>query len=282
MADAIRKQIEQRLQIQKLQEIHAHFDNDKDGFLNHTELSALQTITSGQAISRKKYKAICSSFDCTPAQGLDFRALVMTYASGGEVSIDNDFDAVFGIQRPATQTDSTSSDVTEEKHVNTNGSAKSQDSAEINTVKSLIELLRAGDDPVITRTPLISNDKPSEMMDMLMKQVPSQELLVLAGVANTMGTISESKEISSKGSSSNTLTDIEPGTESKAKKLQAPVEVQEDEEASDPATIVRPMEGIFSSMSKSREKSVMGGSVYEDFLPRDRKEEDECCACSIM
>ncbi len=73
-----------------------------------------------------------------------------------------------------------------------------------------------------------------------MKQVTSQELLVLAGVANTMGTISESKETSSKGSSSNTLTDIEPGTESKAKKLQAPVEVQEDEEASDPATIVRP------------------------------------------
>ena len=279
MADAIRKQIEQRLQIQKLQEIHAHFDNDEDGFLNHAELSALQTITSGQAISRKKYKAICSSFDCTPAQGLDFRALVMTYASGGEVSIDNDFDAVFGIQRPATQTESTS-DVTEEKHVNTNGSANSQETSEINTVKSLLELLRAGDDPVITRTPVISNDKPPEMMDMLMKQVPSQELL--AGVAITMGTISESKESSSKGSSSNSLTDIEPETQSKAKKLQAPVEVQEDEEASDPATIVRPMEGISSSMSKSREKSVMGGSVYEDFLPRDRKEEDECCACSVM
>jgi len=279
MADALRKQIEQRLQIQKLQEIHAHFDNDEDGFLNHAELSALQTITSGQAISRKKYKAICSSFDCKPSQGLDFRALVMTYASGGEVSIDNDFDAVFGIQRPATQTESTS-DVTEEKDVNTNGSANSQETSEINTVKSLLELLRAGDDPVITRTPVISNDKPPEMMDMLMKQVPSQELL--AGVAITMGTISESKESSSKGSSSNSLTDIEPATESKAKKLQAPVEVQEDEEASDPATIVRPMEGISSSMSKSREKSVMGGSVYEDFLPRDRKEEDECCACSVM
>jgi len=274
MADALRKQIEQRLQLQKLQEIHTHFDNDKDGFLNHAELSALQTITSGQAISRKKYKAICSSFDCKPSVGLDFRALVMTYASGGEVSIDNDFDAVFGIQRPATQTESISvqtesiSDVTvteEKKHVNANGSANAQETPKI---KSLIELLSAGDDPIITRTPVTSNEKPPEMMDMLMKQVPSKD--TLTGIANTMGTISESKELSS-----NSLADIESATESKAQKLQVPVEVlQEYEEPSDPA--------INMSMSKSREKSVMGGSVYEDFLPRDRKEEDQCCACSVM
>jgi hypothetical protein len=97
-----RQQILERLKLRKIKEIHSYFDKDNDGFLNHEELSSLQNVTSGQAISRRKYKAVCSMFDCKPSQGLTFRALVLTYDSNGEADVDRDFDKVFGIKRDSS------------------------------------------------------------------------------------------------------------------------------------------------------------------------------------
>jgi hypothetical protein len=304
MEDSKRKQIEERLKIQKIQKIHQHFDKDDDGYLNHSELSALQTITSGkQAISRKKYKTICNSFDCKPSQGLTFRALLMTYSSGGEASIDSDFDAVFGINRPESKDDGTHA------NSNGNGNGKGDGNAATRTVailkqyenglksehtaaelkpfiketpkttssRSLLDLLNAGDDPIITRTPFPGDESPQS--DVTLNQNSSKD--TLKGLTNSIDLISE-HGIGSKELSSISLADTEAATNIKAKKLQSPQELLEKEKKLSPIYVRPPMEGIVN-MSKSKDHPVMEGSVYEDFLPKiERRTDDECCACAIM
>ena len=334
MEGSKRKQIEQRLKIQKIQQIHQHFDKDKDGYLNHAELTALQTITSGQGISRKKYKTICNSFDCKPSQGLTFRALLMTYSSGGEASINSDFDAVFGINRTEPENNDAIANVNEsttttsepKQNESVHGHENGVDS-EIKTVKSkanpnptvketpkvtssgsqknaskaikhskmmhpkgILDLLHAGDDPIITRTAIPANEPP-QMMDMLLKQVPSKD--ALEGMSNTMDGISgrtnrnddtndNGLRVESKELSASSLADTAPTTNIKEKNLQSSVEVLENEGKVAPIYVRPAMEGI-ANMSKSRDHPVMEGSVYEDFLPkRERNADEECCACTIM
>ncbi len=108
-----REQIAKQIKLQKIAEIHKFFDKDNDGYLNYAELSSLQIKTTkdlpstsagedsseNNSISRSKYKTICTALGCKPNKGLDLRALIFTYESGGGADYNRDYDAVFGIKR---------------------------------------------------------------------------------------------------------------------------------------------------------------------------------------
>ena len=54
----------------KVRALHEHFDRDKDGFLDHSELRGLQLLTSGNDMSQGQYVLVCKSLACDPNKGL--------------------------------------------------------------------------------------------------------------------------------------------------------------------------------------------------------------------
>lgn len=256
MEKAMRLQIEQRLKMQKIQEIHSKFDVDKDGFLNHTELSALQEVTSGEAMSRKKYKTICNTSDCKPAQGLTLNALVDIYAVAGYDAIDTDFDKVFGITRkkkPAAteqleevkeEVSPSVPEVNQESMTASNG----------NNDDNLMDLLKVGEDPVIESSSPEAVESTNE----------------------------EHQPIKTVTSEGNDIRMAETAASSKV--APAPTEVMEEEGAEGSGAVPVAMEGAVDAV-KSR-----GHNIAEtieasgaDLHSRSRSSEDECCAgCVLM
>mmetsp|Transcript_21632 Transcript_21632/g.35160 ORF Transcript_21632/g.35160 Transcript_21632/m.35160 type:complete len:148 (-) Transcript_21632:265-708(-) len=78
----------------KVASLHSHFDRDKDGFLNHSELRGLQIVTSGNDMNQGLYVMVCKSIGCNPNQGLSVDALKLVYASDG-ADIEEDYLKVF-------------------------------------------------------------------------------------------------------------------------------------------------------------------------------------------
>jgi hypothetical protein len=114
-----REQIARQIKLHKITEIHKYFDEDKDGYLNYAELSRLQSQTSsteenplsddnnkgagrGSKMSRNQYKSICTALGCKPQNGLDLRAIILTYESAGKADVEKDYDTVFAINRKST------------------------------------------------------------------------------------------------------------------------------------------------------------------------------------
>lgn len=250
MEKAMRLQIEQRLKMQKIQEIHSKFDVDKDGFLNHTELSALQEVTSGEAMSRKKYKTICNTSDCKPAQGLTLNALVDIYAVAGYDAIDTDFDKVFGITRKEKPAATEKLEEVKEE-VSPSVTEVNQESM---TASNVMDLLKVGEDPVI------KSSSPE-------------------AVESTNEEHQPIKTVSSEG---NDIRMAETSASSKV--APAPTEVMEEEGAEGSGAVPLAMEGAVDAV-KSR-----GHNITEtieasgaDLHSRSRSSEDECCAgCVLM
>ena len=78
----------------RVSELHAHFDRDGDGYLNHSEIRGLQLITSGNDMDKGTYVMVCKSLACDPNRGLCVNALKIVYAAEG-TSIDDDYAKVF-------------------------------------------------------------------------------------------------------------------------------------------------------------------------------------------
>ena len=79
----------------KVRAIHEHFDKDKDGHLNFSELSSLQLCTSGNPMDENVYLMICRGLGCHPWKGLGLDHLKLTYAAEG-TDLDEDYGKVFG------------------------------------------------------------------------------------------------------------------------------------------------------------------------------------------
>ncbi|KAL9183465.1 hypothetical protein ACHAXT_004321 [Thalassiosira profunda] len=75
--------------------LHAHFDRDGDGHLNHAELRGLQLLTSGSDMDAGQYVMVCRSLACDPSKGISVDALKVVYASEG-ASVEEDFMKVLG------------------------------------------------------------------------------------------------------------------------------------------------------------------------------------------
>ncbi|CAJ1377757.1 unnamed protein product [Effrenium voratum] len=67
---------------QRLAAIFRYFDEDRDGFLSHEELSALHLATSGEELSLPRFRGACAQVDANPKEGLDVQALGQLYAEG--------------------------------------------------------------------------------------------------------------------------------------------------------------------------------------------------------
>lgn len=67
----------------KVASLHAHFDRDGDGFLNHSELRGLQLLTSDNDMDQGQYVMACKGLACDPNKGLCVNALKVVYASEG-------------------------------------------------------------------------------------------------------------------------------------------------------------------------------------------------------
>ena len=78
----------------KVSAIHSHFDRDKDGHLNYSELRSLQLVTSGADMTTEQYKQVCAALNCHVDRGLCLNALKFTYAAEG-ADVDEDFRKVF-------------------------------------------------------------------------------------------------------------------------------------------------------------------------------------------
>lgn len=187
-----RDQVAQKIKLQKITEIHNHFDKDQDGYLNHSELSSLQSITcngngngngnnvnsqsqseKSADMSRNKYKMICTSLGCKANKGIDLRSLVLTYESGGGANIDEDYDAVFNIKRkadvqkkPDTNDDSLLITTKDAKAINPNPAKNSTITSTQSQSESLIDLLTKGDDPMI-KILFSKTSQPPDIMDFI-------------------------------------------------------------------------------------------------------------------
>ena len=75
--------------------LHAHFDRDGDGHLNHAELRGLQLLTSGSDMDAGQYVMVCRSLACDPSKGISVDALKVVYASEG-ASVEEDYMKVLG------------------------------------------------------------------------------------------------------------------------------------------------------------------------------------------
>jgi hypothetical protein len=193
-----REQIAKQIKLQKITEIHKHFDKDNDGYLNYAELSSLQSKTTkhpsssgevasenknGNNMPRSKYKTICAALGCKPNKGLDLRALILTYESGGGANADDDYDTVFGIKRTKKKDKQISTGASRngvQANVNIpENTAKTTIDSHPQEPKSeptsptfnLIGLLKKGSDPIITRACTTSTGPP-EIMDFIVKQRP--------------------------------------------------------------------------------------------------------------
>ena len=78
----------------KVAALHSHFDRDKDGFLNHSELRGLQLLTSGEDMNIPTYLMACKSIGCDPQQGVSLDGLRLVYAAEGS-NIEEDYNKVF-------------------------------------------------------------------------------------------------------------------------------------------------------------------------------------------
>jgi len=79
----------------QVRSLHEHFDKDKDGYLNFSELAALQKATDDATLSEENYLMACRALDCVPNQGIKLEALMLTYAAEGS-DLEKDFKKVFG------------------------------------------------------------------------------------------------------------------------------------------------------------------------------------------
>ena len=78
----------------KVAALHSHFDRDKDGFLNHSELRGLQLLTSGEDMNIPTYLMACKSIGCDPQQGISLDGLRLVYAADG-ANVEEDYNKVF-------------------------------------------------------------------------------------------------------------------------------------------------------------------------------------------
>ncbi|CAE7537854.1 Znf622 [Symbiodinium natans] len=64
--------------------VFRYFDEDRDGYLNHEEVSELwkATSTDGSEVSTSMFKAACQQVDADPRRGLSVEALGQLYAEG--------------------------------------------------------------------------------------------------------------------------------------------------------------------------------------------------------
>lgn len=69
--------------IDLVKKVFEHFDEDKNGFLNFVETSALQLQTSGVKMTSEQYALACQTLECHPNMGLSLKALRWTYAADG-------------------------------------------------------------------------------------------------------------------------------------------------------------------------------------------------------
>jgi hypothetical protein len=78
----------------KVNAIHEHFDQDKDGCLNFHELNALQIKTSGDELEAALYAMVCKGLGCHPDKGLPLQSLRLIYAADG-TDLEDDYYKVF-------------------------------------------------------------------------------------------------------------------------------------------------------------------------------------------
>ena len=67
----------------RVRAVHEHFDVDGDGYLNFSELAALQKATEGVKLSEENFVMACKALGCQPNKGISLDALKLTYASNG-------------------------------------------------------------------------------------------------------------------------------------------------------------------------------------------------------
>lgn len=69
---------------QRLASIFRFFDQDRDGFLSHAELSELWKATKGEEaqLSASLFQGACAQAGADPKEGLDMEALAQLYAEG--------------------------------------------------------------------------------------------------------------------------------------------------------------------------------------------------------
>ena len=93
------------LMIDKVRAVHEFFDEDSDGFLNYWELRTMQIATSDDSndLGTNQYQLVCQALDCDPSKGIDIESLRLTYASGGESNIENDFNTVIRLSNEIQQ-----------------------------------------------------------------------------------------------------------------------------------------------------------------------------------
>ena len=75
------------------------FDADGDGFLNFSELGALQKATDGTTMSEQNYVMACKALSCDPRQGVPLPALKLTYMAEG-ANLEKDYYKVFPDEMP--------------------------------------------------------------------------------------------------------------------------------------------------------------------------------------
>lgn len=78
----------------KVAALHAHFDRDGDGTLNHAELRGLQLLTAGTDMDKMTYVLACRSVGCDPHAGVSLDGLRLVYAAEG-TDVDEDYAKVF-------------------------------------------------------------------------------------------------------------------------------------------------------------------------------------------
>mmetsp|Transcript_4732 Transcript_4732/g.9046 ORF Transcript_4732/g.9046 Transcript_4732/m.9046 type:complete len:303 (+) Transcript_4732:21-929(+) len=301
MNDDKRQLILERLKLKKIKEIHSYFDKDDDGFLNHEELSSLQHVTSGQTISRRKYKAVCNMFDCKPSQGLTLRALVLTYDSNGDADVDRDFDKVFGITRGSSAEGTTSVKGHDEKKeeciANDVGKDNQEEDLRVCEVPveqqsntdnvNIIDLLIAGEDPHIQpSTDGCTHGRVN------MKQVPSKHSfqdIVGTVMEYPLGTEIQNGSKTEQGGHLLGHKGAKLSSDAAGRNISIPtvVTVDSNDDFDGKDSNLSSIEGWANDVvSKKNEKKTsllgMEGTAYTDLHKRAKNTEDECsCLCTI-
>ena len=78
----------------KSDEIFAHFDADRDGYLNFQELRALGSATGGE-LPQSAYGAICSEIGANPARGVTKELLLLMYTDAAMGDAHRDHNLIF-------------------------------------------------------------------------------------------------------------------------------------------------------------------------------------------
>jgi hypothetical protein len=265
-------------------------------------------------------------FDCKPSQGLSFQALVLNYENNTEADINTDFDKVFGITR---QNNNSSND--EEKNSTKNvidpkeaascgilqpsnnlQDEKNKDTVDPMTLSvnshhekklSIIDLLNAGEDPIIKPYAKEANDNHeslSSVMGMIIKQIPSkhifQDMLMSNGqedmisVNNSLDLTVEKKAFSSSPENGHVLVAESSSVGNRTMPISVtPMESHKEEEEEEKgerlqSSLVSINDEMVQSVSKTGDQATFGTgrTGYTDLHFKEKNAGDECsCLCAI-